>query len=49
MTWRNWPNITLVLVDAKGSKEFGYCTLTYPPLASGYFKIRCFILSGGHS
>lgn len=49
MASRNWPNINLVLLEAKGSREFGYRTLTYPLLASGYLKIRCFILSGGPS
>lgn len=49
MGLRNWPNMNPTLLEALGSKEFRLYTLPYPPVALAYFRIRCFIWSGGPS
>ena len=49
MALRNWSNINLIQLEAKGSKRFRLYTLTYLPSVSGCFTIWCLVRSEGPS
>lgn len=40
MVLGTWPDMNLILLQAKGSEEFCLYTWPYPPSGPGHFEIR---------